>query len=44
MTDEPTVTIETLSTKLVKQQPDIQVRLKKRNQIIIEQSKDAVLQ
>ena len=44
MTDEPTVTIETLSTNLVKQQPDIQVRLKKTNQIIIEQSKDAVLQ
>ena len=42
--DEPTVTIETLSTNLVKQQPDIQVRLKKTNQIIIEQSKDAVLQ
>ena len=44
MTDEPTVTIETLSTNLVKQQPDIQVRLRKTNQIIIEQSKDAVLQ
>ena len=44
MTDEPTVTIETLSTNLVKQQPDIQVRSRKTNQIIIEQSKDAVLQ
>ena len=44
MTDEPTITIETLSTNLVKQQLDIQVRLKKTNQIIIEQSKDAVLQ
>ena len=43
-TDEPTVTIQTLSTNLVKQHPDIQVRLRKRNQIIIEQSKDAVLQ
>ena len=38
--DEPTVTIQTL----VKQHPDIQVQLKKTNQIIIEQSKDAVLQ
>ena len=43
-TDEPTVTIQSLSTNLVKQQLDIQVRLKKTNQIIIEQSKDAVLQ
>ena len=42
--DEPTVSIQTLSTNLVKQQPDIQVRLRKTNQIIIEQSKDAVLQ
>ena len=42
--DEPTVTIQTLSTNLVKQHPDIQVRLRKTNQIIIEQSKDAVLQ
>ena len=42
--DEPTVTIQTLSTNLVKQQQDIQVRLRKANQIIIEQSKDAVLQ
>ena len=42
--DEPTVTIQTLSTNLVKQQPDIQVRKRKTNQIIIEQSKDAVLQ
>ena len=40
---EPTVTIQTLSTNLVKQHPDIQVRLKKTNQIIIEQSIDAVL-
>ena len=43
-TDEPTVTIQTLSTNLVKQHPDIQVRLRKTNQIIIEQSKDPVLQ
>ena len=43
-TDEPTVTIQTLSTNLVKQHPDIQVRLRKTNRIIIEQSKDAVLQ
>ena len=42
--DEPTVTIQTLSTNLVEQHPDIQVRLRKTNQIIIEQSKDAVLQ
>ena len=42
--DEPTVTIQTLSTNLVKKHPDIQVRLRKTNQIIIEQSKDAVLQ
>ena len=42
--DEPTVTIQTLSTNLVKQHPDIQVRLRRTNQIIIEQSKDAVLQ
>ena len=43
-TDEPTFTVQTLSTNLVKQHPDIQVRLRKTNQIIIEQSKDAVLQ
>ena len=42
--DEPAVTIQTLSTNLVKQQPEIQVRLRKTNQISIEQSKDAVLQ
>ena len=42
--DEPTVTIQTLATNLVKQHPDIHVRLRKTNQIIIEQSKDAVLQ
>ena len=42
--DDPTVTIQTLSTNLVKQPSDIQVRLRKTNQIIIEQSQDAVLQ
>ena len=42
--DEPSVTIQTLSTNLVKQQYDIHVRLRKTNQITIEQSKDAVLQ
>ena len=42
--DKPTVTIQTLSTNLVKQHPYIQVRLRKTNQIIVEQSKDAVLQ
>ena len=42
--DEPTVSIQTLSTNLTKQQHDIQVRLRKTNQIIIEQYKDAVLQ
>ena len=42
--DEPAVTIQTLSTNLIKQQPEIQVRLRKTNQMIIEQSKDAVLQ
>ena len=43
-TEEPAVTIQTLSTNLVKQQPEIKVRLRKTNQITIEQSKDAVLQ
>ena len=42
--DEPMVIIQTLSTNLVKQHPDIQVQLRKTNQIIIEQSKDSVLQ
>ena len=42
--DEPAVTIQTVSSNLVKQQPDIQVWLRKTNQIIIEQSRDAVLQ
>ena len=42
--EEPAVTIQTLSTNLVKQQPEIKVRLRKTNQIIIEQFRDAVLQ
>ena len=42
--DELTVSIQTLSTNFVKQQPDTQVRLRITNQIIIEQSKVAVLQ
>ena len=42
--DEPTVATQTLSTNLTKQQHYIQVPLRKTNQIIIEQSKDAVLQ
>ena len=43
-TEEPAVTIQTLSTNLVKQQHESQVRLRKTNQINIEQSKDAVSQ
>ena len=42
--DEHTVAIQTLSTNLVKLQHDIQVRLRTTNQIIIEQSKDTMLQ
>ena len=42
--DEPTVTIQTLSTNVTKQQHDIQVRLRKTIQIIIDHSKDTVLQ
>ena len=41
---ERAVTIQTLSTNLVKQPPGTQVRLRKMNQIIIEQPEDAVLQ
>ena len=41
---EPAVTIQAFSTNLIRQQLEIQVRLRKTNQIIIEQSKDAVLQ
>ena len=43
-TEDPTVTIHTQSTNLVKQQPEMQVRFRKTNQIMIEQSKEAVLQ
>ena len=42
--DEPAVTIQTFSAKLIKQQAEIQIQLRKTNQIIIEQPKDAVLQ
>ena len=41
---ETTITIQSVSTNSVRQQPEIQVRLRKANQKIIEQSKDAVLQ
>ena len=41
---EPAVNIQCLSTNFVRQQPEMQVRLRKTNQIIIEQTKDAVLQ
>ena len=41
---ETSITIRSVSTRLIKQQTEIQVRLRKTNQIIIEQSKDAVLQ
>ena len=41
---EPAVTIQTRSTNLIGQQPEIQVRLRKMNQIIIKQPRDAVLQ
>ena len=43
-TTETAITIQSVSTNLIKQQPEIQVRLRKLNQIIIEPSKDAVLQ
>ena len=43
-TAETAITIQSVSTNLIKQQPEIQVRLRKTNQIIIKQSKDAVLQ
>ena len=43
-TAETTTTIQSVSTNLVKQEPGIQVRLRKKNQIVIDQSKDAVLQ
>ena len=43
-TAKPTITIQTVSFNLVRQQLEIQVRLLKTNQIIIERSKYAVLQ
>ena len=41
-TAETAITIQSVPTNLRKQQPEKQVRLRKTNQIIIEQSKDAV--
>ena len=41
---ELAITIQAVSTNLKKTQPEIQVRLRKTNQITIEQSKDSVLQ
>ena len=43
-TAELTITIQSGSTNLIKQQSEKQVRQRKTNQIIIEQPKDAVLQ
>ena len=43
-TAETTIKIQSVSTNLIRQQPEIQIRLRKTNQIIIEQSKDAALQ
>ena len=43
-TTETAITIQSVSTSLRKQQPEKQGRLRKANQIIIEQSEDAVLQ
>ena len=43
-TSETTITIQSFSTNLIKQQLEIQVRLRKTNLTIFEQSKDAVLQ
>ena len=41
---ETTISLQSVSTSLFRQQPETQVRLRKANQIIIEQSNDAVLQ
>ena len=41
---ETTITIQSVFTNLVRQQPELQVRIRKASQILIEQSKDAVLQ
>ena len=43
-TAETAKTTRSVSTNLIKQQPEIQNRLRKTNKIIIEQSKDAFLQ
>ena len=43
-TAETKITIQAVSTNLVRQQSEIQVRLRKTNQITIEQSEDAVSQ
>ena len=40
----PTMIMQSVSTNLIKQQPEIQIRLRKTNQIIVKQSKDAVSQ
>ena len=40
-TAETAITIQSVSTNLIKQQPEIQVRLRKTKQIIIEQSINA---
>ena len=40
---EPTITIQTVSTNITKQQPERQARLRKTNKINIEQSKGAIL-
>ena len=41
---ETAITIQSVSSNLGQHQPEIQVRLRKTNQIIIEQSQDRVLQ
>ena len=40
---EPTITLRTMSTNIIKQHLKIQVRLMKTDQIVIEKAKDAVL-
>ena len=43
--DAPTtITIDTLSINTIRQKPEIQIRLQKTNQIIVEQAKDVTLQ
>ena len=41
---ETTISIQSVSTNLVRQHPEIQVQKRRTNQIVVEQSKDAVLQ